>query len=160
MNLQVAQIKNKHIYLKSFLELIQLKKAIKNIKAVGLTDYQLSVLAKIPKDKFSQPQSVQQITNEVKKYLNDLMLSSQGSGLFYTEQYGIIFIIGSLSPLFLREVNGKTLGSFSMGLYGILRGLGASESYVESQLKTLETNNYLLILRGLNKELEQLELSS
>ena len=70
-------------------------------------------------------------------------------------EIGDIFIVGALTSTFLNKVDGKTLGMLSVGPYGILRGIGASESQANIYLKLLKNGRYLLIFRGNIEEIDE-----
>ena len=117
-------------------------------------DSKISVLGKASQFYRDQNIEVPLDPDAIKTYWKDVLGATINFGSFINPDLGNVFIIGALAPTFLYELDGKSLGTLSAGLYGILRGIGASETDVAMHLKALYENNYVLILRGLGNELE------
>jgi hypothetical protein len=77
-------------------------------------------------------------------------------GSFNNPEIGVVFIVGALTSIFLNDINGKMLGTMSMGIYGVLRGLGAYKFEAETYLRALNNNEYLLIIRGVDDKSQPL----
>jgi len=151
MKLKDQNIKQRHFFIRSYARLEQLKKALIRIKKEDNINSQLSVIGKFSNEKLDKNE------NELKDYWRTELETTAEFGFFKTPELGSVFIIGSLTPLFLHEVDGKVLGAMSTGFYGILRGLGAYKFQAETYLKALKNGNYLLILRAFDDELIVLE---
>lgn len=149
--------KNKVIFLKAFNNLLNLEKAIRVVDERKLIDSQLSILGKLI---LKEPNNVRNFSKETAKmnlYSKKLLGNSTNFGVFENSDIGIIFIAGFLTEIFLHEINEKPLGVLATGPYGILRGIGAYPDQTTKYLQSLRSDNYLLILRGDDFELVELE---
>jgi len=148
----------KHFLIKAYPLLWPLEKAIKILNKNRTSNSQLSILGKFTKGYTSKSIEERAIyEKEMKIYWNGLLGTSPEFGFFTNPDLGTVFIAGSLTSMFLHEIEGKALGAMSAGSYGILRGLGAYQIQAESFLKLLTNGNYLLIVRGFDDELSVLE---
>jgi len=157
MRTKILKIAKKRFFFKEYLQLLQLERAVKIIKKNEPSNLQISILGKfIQEYSNDQKESVNEsITLEV--YCKGLLGSSTDFGIFSNPEMGTIFIVGSLTSMFLHEVEEKALATMSTGPYGILRGLGASQLQTETYLKALNNGSYLLIVRGNDNKLKILE---
>mgnify|MGYP001038049588 CR=1 FL=1 len=149
--------KQKQIYFKAFQHLSHLENALKCIKREGIFNSQISILGKTTQ--FFEDKEIE-ISDEffsIKKYWKNQLGHSVNFGSFYNPQIGTIFIVGSLASTFLHKINGKPLAALSSGSYGIFRGIGASKIEASAYLKLLNRGNFLLVFRGFENELHQLE---
>ncbi len=152
MNTKVKDLKEKRVLLKSFSTINQIEKTIKHICRLDNDGIQISVLGKL--EDVNLDSNFSNYWSELKTYCaNDLKLTSS-FGMVSNPEIGTFFIAGFLAPMFLQKINGKTIGSMSTGLYGILRGIGASETQATAYLRLLNSGSYVLILRGIEAKLE------
>ncbi len=144
----------KQIYFKAYDHLSLLEDALKNIKEQVSTDFQISILGQVVQ--FYQDRGIEVLkdTDAIELYWKKTLDNTFAFGSLYNLEIGEVFIVGALASTFLYEVDGKTLGMLSVGPYGILRGMGASENQVVTHLKLLKEGSYLLIMRGIETELE------
>lgn len=150
----------KHFLIKAYSHLWSLEKAIKVIDENGISNSQLSILGKFAKEHTSKSIKEQTIyEKELKAYWKGLLGASIAFGFFTNSELGTVFVVGSLTSMFLHEIEGKALGAMSVGSYGILRGLGAYQLEAEAYLKLLTNGSYLLIARGYDDELNDLEVT-
>lgn len=147
----------KKIYFKAYKQLSLLEDALKHIKEQGFTHFQISILGKVSQFYCDKESEISKDTETLKMYWGELLESTNNFGNFYNREIGNVFIAGTLAPTFLYKIDGKTLGMLSAGPYGILRGIGASETQATTQLELLNNGSYLLIFRGLANELENLK---
>ncbi|RPD98733.1 hypothetical protein EGM88_05965 [Aureibaculum marinum] len=138
----------KLVFIINFEQLIDIKNTIKNILNNKL-DLQLSVLGKINNNDHCK----ETLENEWKKVFG----KNSGFRILSSQEIGTFFIAGSLTELFLYKIDGKPLGEMTTGLYGILRGLGFNKNKVELFLNDLRSNQYLLILRGHNLQINKIQ---
>ncbi len=144
----------KQIYFKAYAHLSLLENALKNIKEEDVKNFQISILGKVAQFLLDKNIEVPKNTDVLKLYWGKIFGNTTNFGNFSNPEIGNIFIVGALASTFLYEVGGKALGMLSSGPYGILRGIGASESQAAAHLKILNNGNYLLIFRGSETDLE------
>ena len=147
-------ITKKHIYFKVYKQLNLLEKALDNLKEQGSLGPQISILGKVDQFYHDKNIEVSKDVNSLRMYWKNTLDMATPFGSLYNPEIGSIFFLGTLTPIFLNKVDGKTLGMLSVGPYGILRGIGASDKQSEKYLKILKSGNYLLIARGYDEELK------
>jgi hypothetical protein len=150
-------IKQKQIYFKAYKHLSQLENALKQIKEEDTSNLQISILVKVDAFYLDTDNELPKDIKTIKRYWKKLLNQSINFGNFHNSETGNILIIGALAPVFLHKVNGKPLANLSSGPYGIFRGMGINETQATTYLKLLNSGNYLLILRGFDNELYNLE---
>ncbi|MGJ8548970.1 hypothetical protein [Winogradskyella wichelsiae] len=155
MNPTTKSSREKRVLLKSYPKIKQIENVINNIYHTSNSNVQISVLGKLEADKTNS--SFLNAKNDLQQYCEQNLKLSSNFGIILNPEIGTFFIAGFLAPMFLQEINGKTIGSMSTGLLGILSGLGINQNNVSTYLKVLEKGNYLLILRGSNTVLNKLE---
>lgn len=144
----------KRIYFKAYENLLPLERDLKLIKEQGPIDSKISILGKSTQFYLDQNLEVQKGADTLKIHWWKILGNTANFGRFSNPEIGNIFVVGALAPTFLYEIGGKTLGMLASGPYGILRGIGASETQATSLLKILNNNNYLLIYRGSENKLK------
>lgn len=76
------------------------------------------------------------------------MLPSNGPFQYYnTPEIGILFSVGPIFKILSNRVNSKAIAELSNGIYGVLRGLGASEFQATTYIRALQNDRYILIQR-------------
>jgi len=156
MKASVSKSDRKHVYSKIFFdyhELIEVAEIIHNNPMA----YELSVLGRTSKLFSAQGKAIIGNGKTLKKHLADLTPVGSEFRSFYNPEIGDIFIIGPLSSIFLNDLEGKSLGTLSMGPYGILRGLGISQKKANAHLSALKKGGYLMMVRGFHDQLEDLK---
>jgi hypothetical protein len=150
--------KQKQTYFKAYKNLLQLENALKRLKLKeeNASRFRVSFLGKA-----SQFYSDKNLENSkestIKAYWKDLFGKTIEFGTFFNPQIGSVFIVGALVSAFLHKINGKSLATLSSGAYGIFRGIGASETEASDYLKLLNSGSYLLIVRGFENDLQDLD---
>jgi len=152
----IAQ-RNKSIFLKAFNDLWNLEEAIKVVDERKLIDYQLSILGKLILKGSNNVKIDGEEVVKMNLYTKKLLGNSTNFGIFNNPDIGVLFIAGFLTEIFLHEINKKPLGALTTGPYGILRGVGVHAEQTTRYLKSLRNDNYLLILRGIDFELVELD---
>jgi hypothetical protein len=150
-------IKQKQIYFKAYKDLSQLENALKHIKEEGTSNLQISILVRVDQFYLDTDNELPKDIKAIKRYWKKLLNQSISFGSFHNPETGNIFIIGALVPAFLYKVNGKPLANLSSGPYGIFRGMGLDTTQATTSLKLLNSGSYLLILRGFENDLYDLE---
>ena len=134
-----------------------MEKSIKIIRKQSKDTLQLSVLGKMENDCLPPAKKLNGSIENIKENWKGLLGAETDFGLFSNPEVGNVFVCGPLVSLFLHDLDGKALGEMTAGPYGILRGLGISEKDVTYYLKKLIDSHYLLLIRGKDKELEEVE---
>lgn len=147
----------KQIHFKAYEHLSLLENTLKIIKEQEPTGLQISILGKMVQFYHDKDISISTEGETIKRYWDKNLNNTNEFGSIYNQEIGNLFIVGALTSTFLNKVDGKTLGMLSVGPYGILRGIGASETQANTYLKLLKSGSYLLILRGVEDELENLK---
>lgn len=146
--------KQKHIYFKAYEHLTLLEKALRYLKEQGHTGLQISIIGKVTQFSCDKNIEVSKDMDPLRLYWKDNLHNTTEFGSLNNPEIGNVFIVGTLTSIFLEKVDGKTLGMLSVGPHGILRGIGASEKQATNYLKLLKSGNYLLICRGCKEDLE------
>ncbi|QCX38580.1 hypothetical protein FF125_09100 [Aureibaculum algae] len=158
MSYSVQHPKKKHILIKSFSQLQKLITAIDILKNDSEINSQLSILSMFTNEQsFKNKKDQIQFEKQLKEYWKKVLGSAIEFGIFKNPEIGTVYIIGSLTSLFMHEINGKALGGISVGLNGILRGLGAGKTNADTFIEMLHNGNYLLIIRGFDDDLHHLK---
>jgi len=156
MKAKVTKSAHKHVFSKIYLDSFHILEAAEIIINES-ADYELSILGKT--NILNSAQNKGQINTGIviKDHLSKLTKVVMECDYFYNPEMGYIFVIGPLTSIFLNDLEGKTLGAISAGPYGILRGLGISQSEASVHIKALKKGGYLLIARGYNDDIDILE---
>jgi len=157
INSEFSINKQKRILLKSFEDLNKVKKIVEIIQMINAKNLQISILGQLVQNKNNNEKTLKYAEDELKVHFEDLFKSSFKFGTISNPEIGEIFIVGAFTPIFLQEINGKKLGSMSMGPYGILRGIGIDRQRATDYLKALTNGRYVVIIRGYHNELNQVE---
>lgn len=152
--MNAEHFKPKQIYFKAYEHLSHLQNALIPIKEKGSIGLQMSILGKVAQFNLHREIDITEDNDTIKNYWKKRLHGKTAFGSVSNPEIGDIFIVGALTSTFLNRVDGKTLGMLSVGPYGILRGIGASETQAIHYLKLLNSGCYLLILRGFEDDLE------
>lgn len=147
----------RQVYFKAYTELNLLENAIELFKEQRFVGPQISILGKVDQFYNDKGMEMSKDFDCLKRYWKDTFVKTAPFGSLYNPEIGNIFFVGAITSIFLNKVDGKTLGMLSVGPYGILRGIGATENQSKHYLKTLENGSYLLIVRGYEEELKNCE---
>lgn len=153
MKKELSHKKKKFVYLKAYKELSDIEDAVKIVQDSSL-DIQLTVLRKIGEKGRDglEPQE-----KRLESYWNRLLGDYSRFGLLSSPEMGRFYIAGELADIFLHEIDGRPIGEMSTGIYGVLRGMGFHRSTVDIYLKDLLAGQYLLISRGLNAQINDIQ---
>lgn len=156
MKAKVTKSVHKHVFSKIYFDSFHVLEAAEIITNES-ADYELSILGKT--NILSSTQNKGQINTgiAIKDHLSKITKVDMACDYFYNPEIGYIFIIGPLTSIFLNDLEGKSLGTISAGPYGILRGLGISQSEASAHIKALKKGGYLLIVRGYDNDIDTLE---
>ncbi|WP_445957809.1 hypothetical protein [Yeosuana sp.] len=147
----------KQVFFKEYKNLNQIKKTLKRVKEYHTSNIQVSILGKFPKNNSDDMKLLEKDIRDMHVYWRKVLGTSFDFGSFKNPEVGVVFIAGPLTSLFLNDINGKSLGTMTTGIYGVLRGLGANLFQAETYLKALNNNEYLLIMRGFDYDLYGME---
>lgn len=147
----------KEIYFKAYKHLTTLENDLNLLKEEGITAFQISILGKVSQFYLDKNSEISKDPDPIKMYWRKTHGKGIPFGDFHNSDIGNIFVAGTLVSIFLHKTGSKTLGMLSVGPYGILRGIGASETQSTHYLQLLRSGNYLLIFRGFEDKLEILK---
>lgn len=153
MKKKVLDKERRFVYLKAFDCLTDTESAIR-IVVNSTLNIQLSVLSKIHDELGDEDKTIQELTSQ---YWENSLGTHTGFGILTSPDIGNYFIAGTLADLFLQEIDGKPIGEMNTGVYGILRGLGFHQNTVDIFLKDLLAGQYLLISRGMNAQIDDIQ---
>ena len=143
------------IYFKPYPTLSSLENTVTALTKLGVTEF--TVLGKLNQLFLEMNKPDLNNAAVLKLYWEKLLGKSTVFGSFTNSALGDIFIAGPLSSTFLGDVNGKTLGTLSVGPYGIMLGMGATETQAKTFIETLQLNHFLILFRGVESKLESYE---
>jgi len=155
MNSKIDYTREKRVVLRSYPKIEEIENVLNSIYHTPINHVQISVLGKLEAEKPNS--NFVNAKEKLQQYCEHNLKLSSNFGIILNADIGPFFIAGFLTPMFLQEINGKTIGSMSTGLLGILSGLGINQNDVGIYLKGLRKGNYILILRGSNTVLNKLE---
>lgn len=153
----LANYNTKQIYFKAYQHLSQLENALKYLNSEDSCNFQISILGRTSQFYQDKDIEVAKDITLIKEHWKNLLGNSVNFGSFYNPQIGTVFIVGNLVSTFLHQINGKPLATLSSGSYGIFRGIGASEIEATNYIKLLNTGDFLLVFRGFEEELHNLD---
>ena len=158
METKNPNIEQKQIFFKVYQNLLQLENAIQIIKEKDSNSkLQISILVKITKNNSTKEKISKATIDVMKMDCEKILGDTVAFGSFYDSNIGEVFIVGALAPIFLYKIGGKVLAEMSTGIYGVLRGLGASRIDTEVFLKHINTRSCILIMRGYDYDFELVE---
>ena len=157
MKSKIEETKQRRVFLKIYPNFQLIKKAGKILKENIENNLQVSILGKLPKKNLKNNKELITAEDAIITNYKAIFKTPINYGIISNSEIGNIYIVGSFTPMFLQEINGKKIGSMPTGPYSILRGLGIDNEKVNTYLNALKNGNYLLILRGYKNKLEQLE---
>lgn len=157
MRSKIQGTKEKRVFVKSYPEFLYVEKAVKILKHNKGNNLQVSILGTFAEESIDDEKNLVNEKDVMEKRCKTLFGFPIDFGTLSNPEIGTIFISGFLVHTFLQKVERKTIGSMSTGPYGILRGLGIDRERTAFYIKALQQGNYLLILRGFENELNQLE---
>ena len=103
-----------------------MENTLKIAESLGIPNSDFSVLKMINTTLPYQSKKGFQIRGKQEFESKKLLGTGVSSGIFESQEYGLIYIYGKLTSLFLYEVGGKALGELSTGIYGIFRACPAT----------------------------------
>ena len=148
-------INPKQIYIRAYSTLSELERALQSIKEKNVTNLHISILGKAAH--FYLDKKISNDIHRINTHWKALFSNTINFGSFCNPESGTLFIVGSLVSTFLYKINDKNLGVLSDGLLGVMRGIGLNEIQTTKYLKLLREDNYLLIIRGFEDELQSLD---
>lgn len=149
----------RYFLVKRYSNLAELEIALGELTKDKTTGLELSVFGKLTKDCFLEHEEAIKAKIELQDFLKRVLEPQIDVAFFRNDEIGTLFIAGFLVPQFLQDMNGKALGSLPSGPYGILRGLGITETDAAEQMMDLKAMCILLIFRGYDNELKKIEAS-
>ena len=148
MNPKTIKAGKKRFSSKVFEQLSEVEEAINGILSKRTSDAELTVLVKLIDAPYANLSEVEQRNGGLRARWKELLGPNTHFGFFNNEDIGSVFIAGSLTGVFLFDVEDRKLAELSEGPYGILRGLGIDEAKANPHIKKLSQGRYLLLIRN------------
>ena len=141
----------KKVHFEAYEQFTLLEQTLEYLRKKGPLN-QFSIIGKV--DQFYQDKKIETSKKGdlLEMYWKEIFENPTDFGCLYNPEIGHIFIVGSLTSIFLNKVDGKTLGMLSVGPQAILIGMGAKEKQTTTYINLLIQGNYLLIFRGFEDE--------
>lgn len=146
--------KQKKVFFKTYQNLSEIENSIGFIKTFRTSMFEVSILGKFNEEYTNNPTALEKEIKSKESYCKKILGNSIEYDSFNNTEIGAFFVAGSLVGTFRQEVGGKPLANISSGVYGIFRGIVANESKALKYFKMLDIGYYLLIIRGLENEIE------
>lgn len=148
--------KQKDTLIKRYEHLWQVEQAIHIILASNTEPLHPSVLGTINK-KNKDDEQLLTIKGELEDFCKNLLDPLMNFGFLKVPEIGLVFAAGPLAKILLNRVEGKAIGEMSTGIYGVLRGLGASQFQATEYIKILKNGGYLVATRSYPNVLRNLD---
>ncbi|WP_458626058.1 hypothetical protein [Winogradskyella sp. PC D3.3] len=143
----------KQFFITIYKDLLHLENAVELLQVADKTKLELSILGTLIIEDSNAIALRKTVLKSIKGFCKSLLGHKASFGGFYNSELGVTFISGTLTSTFLHDVGGKPLAVLSTGLYEIFRALGSSEKDASQYLNALRTGQYLLIVRGLEDDI-------
>ncbi len=147
MNLKSSQPKKRKFYTRAFNDLWSAELYIKRMVSTNTGNLELTVLLKVGNYNTMNAVEIGQGTEKLETHWKCIMGPKINLGFFDNPEIGRVFIAGPLTEVFLFDIDGKKLAELSEGPYGILRGLGLSDTLAASHIKKNRLGSYLVLTR-------------
>ncbi|MEM5565054.1 hypothetical protein WNY78_08055 [Psychroserpens sp. AS72] len=157
MKSKSQETNQKRVFLKSYPKFWHIEKVVKALKLSENSNLQVSIIGKFNEENLSDAKELAAVEDDMETQCKAMFTHPIDFGILSNPEIGIIFITGFLVSMFLQEIELKKIGTMLTGPYGIFRGLGIDQESTTFYLKSLHHGNYLIIVRGFENELKQLE---
>ncbi|EPR66340.1 hypothetical protein [Cyclobacterium qasimii] len=148
---------HKQVLIKSFAQITELENALKAIHEIDSDKMALSIIGNLGDTNANNPKQLAEEKKQLHTFFKEFLGNETNFDTFYNPEIGYLFIVGFLVLTFLNPVGGRTIGALSGGPYGILRGLGISETEAILNVQKLHDGNYLFLARGKRLPIEKLQ---
>lgn len=137
----------KRVYLKVYQQYSQLEKAIKLAEKKGISPSNSTIVKRLSLISLVDSQANLNELEKLEFQYERIVGAPVKTGIINSQEFGLIFIAGKLTSMFLCEVKGKPIGEMSTGIYGVLSGLGVTKAKLDLQLDAFQENSFILIVR-------------
>lgn len=155
--MNVPKTEHKITFLKRYNKISELEQALIAVRQMNFNRIAISVIGNLGDDNMNASKEPELNENELQLFFRKLLGENTDFDTFYNPELGHLFVAGSLVATFLNPIGKSTIGVLSGGPYGILRGLGVSESEAVVSIKKLGNGTYLFVVRGDQLDIEKLE---
>ncbi|MGS0527097.1 hypothetical protein ACU8V7_20055 [Zobellia nedashkovskayae] len=97
------------------------------------------------------------IEYQLRRFFSELLAPNTAFDTFYNPELGRLFVAGFLVETFQNSVGKRGIGELYGGPYGILRGLGITETDTIASINKLKGKTYLLVARGNRLDIQKLK---
>ena len=155
--MDISQSEQKQIFLKPYEQVSDLENALKTVRQINFDKMAVSVIGNLGEDYIKDSKELTTIENQLNPFFKELLGSNTAFDTFYNPELGRLFVAGFLVQTFLNSVGKRGIGELSGGPYGILRGLGITETDTIASINKLKDKTYLLVARGNRLDIQKLE---
>lgn len=155
-NSKIPTPRQRRILLKSFTAFTAVEKVIDMLQKIANNNCQITILGQLS-PKINPEENRIPSEDELKTKFKNLLDSPLDFGIISNPEIGKIVVGGAFAAMFLQSINGKNVGSMAQGLYSVLLGLGIDQERATTFLNTIINGGYLLIIRGYDTKINQLE---
>jgi len=155
--MNVPKTEHKKTFLKLYNQISELENALIEVRKMNFNRIAISVIGNLGDNNMNTSKESELIEKELQLFFKKLLGQNTDFDTFYNPELGHLFVAGSLVATFLNPIGKSTIGVLSGGPYGILRGLGVSESEAVLSVKRLGDGTYLLVVRGDRFDIEKVE---
>ena len=155
--MDMSQSEQKQIFLKPYEQVSDLEKALKTVRQIEFDKMVVSVIGNVGEDHINKSKELTTIENQLRRFFSELLAPNTAFDTFYNPELGRLFVAGFLVETFQNSVGKRGIGELFGGPYGILRGLGITETDTIASINKLKGKTYLLVARGNRLDIQKLK---
>lgn len=155
--MDMSQSEQKQIFLKPYEQVSDLEKALKTVRQIEFDKMAVSVIGNVGEDHINKSKELTTIENQLRRFFSELLAPNTAFDTFYNPELGRLFVAGFLVETFQNSVGKRGIGELYGGPYGILRGLGITETDTIASINKLKGKTYLLVARGNRLDIQKLK---
>lgn len=152
--MNVPQSELKKTFLNSYTNFSELENALLAIREMNDVNIGVSVIGNANDIDVAHKSALHKY--DIQQILKKIVGEETEFDSFYNRELGHLFVSGFLVSTFLNPVGKSNIGILSGGPYGVLRGFGISEQHAAESVKNLSKGDYLLVIRGNNRDVEKI----
>ncbi|CAM4301288.1 hypothetical protein ZONE111905_13895 [Zobellia nedashkovskayae] len=153
----MSQSEQKQIFLKPYEQVSDLEKALKTVRQIEFDKMAVSVIGNVGEDHINKSKELTTIEYQLRRFFSELLAPNTAFDTFYNPELGRLFVAGFLVETFQNSVGKRGIGELYGGPYGILRGLGITETDTIASINKLKGKTYLLVARGNRLDIQKLK---
>ena len=146
--MNASKTEQKQVFIKPYTQIPELEKAIKTIREMDFDKMVISVIGNLGEDNIAEREKWMFQEKKLKAFFKELLGMHTEFDTFYNPELGRLFVAGFLVSTFSNLIGKKAIGGLFGGPFGILRGLGISESEASLDIEKLKNGDSFLVARG------------